>query len=122
MPSRGAHVLGSSDGRAGLLGSMGVRFMLAGGDTGGGFSLVEHPQILLPDGAIDEIGEWDWEAAEAAESSLGELRAILPPEADRALSTAFTRPRSEKSISSARWRAQLCSATESGCGRSSRNG
>ena len=43
MQSRGVHVLGPSDGRAGLLGSMGVRFMLAGGDTGGGFSLVEHP-------------------------------------------------------------------------------
>ena len=43
MQSRGVHVLGPSDGRAGLLGSMGVRFMLAGGDTGGGFTLVEHP-------------------------------------------------------------------------------
>src|SRR5262245_12430949 len=43
MQSRGAHVLGPSDGRTGLLGSMGVRFMLAGSDTGGGFSLVEHP-------------------------------------------------------------------------------
>ena len=43
MQSRGVHVLGPSDGRAGLLGSMGVRFMLAGGETGGGFSLVEHP-------------------------------------------------------------------------------
>jgi mannose-6-phosphate isomerase-like protein (cupin superfamily) len=26
-----------------MLGSIGVRFMLAGGETGGGFSLVEHP-------------------------------------------------------------------------------
>lgn len=43
MQSRGARVLGPSDGRAGLLGSMGVRFMLAGDETGGGFSLVEHP-------------------------------------------------------------------------------
>src|SRR4026208_910573 len=48
MQSRGVHVLGPSDGRAGgrgagVLGSVGVRFMLAGGDTGGGFSLVEHP-------------------------------------------------------------------------------
>ena len=37
------HVLGADDGRAGLLGSMGVRFMLAAKETGGGFSLVEHP-------------------------------------------------------------------------------
>ena len=43
MQSRGARLLGASDGRAGLLGSMGVRFMLAGEETGGGFSLVEHP-------------------------------------------------------------------------------
>src|SRR6187551_2777551 len=43
MQSRGPRLLGASDGRAGLLGSMGVRFMLAGEDTGGGFSLVEHP-------------------------------------------------------------------------------
>ena len=43
MQSRGMHVLGPSDGRVGALGSMGVRFMLAGGETGGGFSLVEHP-------------------------------------------------------------------------------
>ena len=38
-----ARVLGPKDGRAGMLGSMGVRFMLAGEETGGGFSLVEHP-------------------------------------------------------------------------------
>lgn len=43
MQSRGARVLGANDGRTGLLGSMGVRFMLAGDETGGGFSLVEHP-------------------------------------------------------------------------------
>jgi len=43
MQPRGARVLGPSDGRTGLLGSMGVRFMLAGDATGGGFSLVEHP-------------------------------------------------------------------------------
>ena len=43
MQSRGPRLLGAGDGRAGLLGSMGVRFMLAGEETGGGFSLVEHP-------------------------------------------------------------------------------
>jgi quercetin dioxygenase-like cupin family protein len=43
MQANGARVLSPSDGRAGLLGSMGVRFMLAGDETGGGFSLVEHP-------------------------------------------------------------------------------
>src|SRR3954464_5244294 len=39
----GAKVLGSRDGKAGLLGSMGVRFMINGSESGGGFSLVEHP-------------------------------------------------------------------------------
>jgi mannose-6-phosphate isomerase-like protein (cupin superfamily) len=36
-------VLGPADGKAGFLGSIGVRFMLDGEATGGGFSLVEHP-------------------------------------------------------------------------------
>jgi uncharacterized cupin superfamily protein len=43
MQSRGARVLRSTEVREGLLGSMGVRFMLAGAETGGGFTLVEHP-------------------------------------------------------------------------------
>lgn len=38
-----ARVLGPNDGRAGRLGSMGVRFMIYGDQTEGGFSLVEHP-------------------------------------------------------------------------------
>jgi len=36
-------VLGPQDGRAGFLGSIGVRFMLDGETAGGRFSLVEHP-------------------------------------------------------------------------------
>jgi mannose-6-phosphate isomerase-like protein (cupin superfamily) len=36
-------VLGSADGKVGFLGSIGVRFMVDGDATGGGFSLVEHP-------------------------------------------------------------------------------
>jgi mannose-6-phosphate isomerase-like protein (cupin superfamily) len=38
-----ARVLGPSDGRAGFLGSIGVRFMVDGETTGDDFSLVEHP-------------------------------------------------------------------------------
>jgi quercetin dioxygenase-like cupin family protein len=38
-----ARVLGPAEGRLGFLGSIGVRFMIDGGETGGGFSLVEHP-------------------------------------------------------------------------------
>jgi len=36
-------VLGPGDGRAGFLGSIGVRFLIDGSESGGGFSLVEHP-------------------------------------------------------------------------------
>jgi len=35
--------LGSNDGKAGFLGSIGVRFMIHGDDADGRFSLVEHP-------------------------------------------------------------------------------
>ena len=38
-----ARVLGPQDGKAGSIGSIGVRFMIDGQDSGGGFSLVEHP-------------------------------------------------------------------------------
>ena len=38
-----ARVLGPADGASVDLGSLGVRFMIGGDDSGGGFSLVEHP-------------------------------------------------------------------------------
>ena len=43
MIGMNARVLGPRDGKAGNLGSIGVRFMIDGADSGGGFSLVEHP-------------------------------------------------------------------------------
>src|ERR1700733_11691060 len=43
MHTTSTRVLGSAEGRAGFLGSIGVRFMIDGETTGGGFSLVEHP-------------------------------------------------------------------------------
>jgi mannose-6-phosphate isomerase-like protein (cupin superfamily) len=43
MVTATARVLGPADGKAGFLGSIGVRFMIDGDTTGGGFSLVEHP-------------------------------------------------------------------------------
>jgi mannose-6-phosphate isomerase-like protein (cupin superfamily) len=43
MQTTSARVIGPADGKAGFLGSIGVRFMLDGETTGGGFSLVEHP-------------------------------------------------------------------------------
>jgi quercetin dioxygenase-like cupin family protein len=36
-------VLGPTDGKAGRLAAIGVRFMIWGEESGGGFSLVEHP-------------------------------------------------------------------------------
>lgn len=38
-----AKVVGPADGKAGSLGSIGVRFLLDGDESGGGVSLVEHP-------------------------------------------------------------------------------
>ena len=41
--SQGPRVVGPRDGKAVDLGSVGVRFMVWGEESGGGFSLVEHP-------------------------------------------------------------------------------
>src|SRR5471032_3025346 len=43
MQGTSARVLGPAEGKAGFLGTIGVRFMIDGETTGGGFSLVEHP-------------------------------------------------------------------------------
>jgi mannose-6-phosphate isomerase-like protein (cupin superfamily) len=43
MQTGAARVLGPQDGKTGFLGSIGVRFMLDGDLSEGGFSLVEHP-------------------------------------------------------------------------------
>jgi quercetin dioxygenase-like cupin family protein len=43
METTAAKVVGPRDGKAGFLGSIGVRFMVDGEEAGGGFSLVEHP-------------------------------------------------------------------------------
>ena len=43
MQTTAAKIVGPADGKAGFLGSIGVRFMIDGDETGGRFSLVEHP-------------------------------------------------------------------------------
>jgi mannose-6-phosphate isomerase-like protein (cupin superfamily) len=43
MPKDAVKIVGPADGKAGTLGSIGVRFMVSGEESGGGFSLVEHP-------------------------------------------------------------------------------
>jgi mannose-6-phosphate isomerase-like protein (cupin superfamily) len=42
-------IVGPRDGKAGSLGSIGVRFLIDAAETGGGFSLVEHP---MPPGRL----------------------------------------------------------------------
>src|SRR5919112_3435105 len=51
METTTARVLGPRDGRAGFLGSIGVRFLIEGSESGGGFSLVEHPMSARALGA-----------------------------------------------------------------------
>jgi mannose-6-phosphate isomerase-like protein (cupin superfamily) len=51
MDTTTARVLGPREGSAGFLGSIGVRFLIDGGDSGGGFSLVEHPMSARALGA-----------------------------------------------------------------------
>jgi hypothetical protein len=57
-----AKVLGPGDGRAGKLGSIGVRFMIRGEESGGGFALVEHPIWTgrLPLMALDASRTLTW--------------------------------------------------------------
>jgi quercetin dioxygenase-like cupin family protein len=43
MKTTKARVLPGGEGRRGWLGGLGVRFMVSGADSGGGFTLVEHP-------------------------------------------------------------------------------
>ncbi len=43
MQTTATRVLGPREGRAGFLGTIGVRFMIDGPETAGHFSLVEHP-------------------------------------------------------------------------------
>src|ERR1700681_4278599 len=43
MTTMAAKVVGPRDGKAGFLGSIGVRFMIDGDEAAGKFSLVEHP-------------------------------------------------------------------------------
>jgi len=43
MSGHGPRIVGPAEGRAGDLGGCGVRFTVWGEESGGGFSLVEHP-------------------------------------------------------------------------------
>ena len=43
MAATAVRIVGPADGKLGKLGGIGVRFMVSGLESGGGFSLVEHP-------------------------------------------------------------------------------
>src|SRR5213592_3203350 len=43
MTATAVRIVGPRDGKLGKLGGIGVRFMLDGRESGGGFALVEHP-------------------------------------------------------------------------------
>jgi quercetin dioxygenase-like cupin family protein len=43
MATTAAKIVGPADGKSGQLASIGVRFMVGTAESGGGFSLVEHP-------------------------------------------------------------------------------
>ncbi len=43
MATTAVRIVGPRDGKTGSLGGVGVRFMVDGSESGGGFSLVEHP-------------------------------------------------------------------------------
>ena len=43
MTTTTVRVVGPRDGKLGILGGIGIRFMIDGAESGGGFSLVEHP-------------------------------------------------------------------------------
>ena len=43
MTATAVRIVGPHDGKAGMLGGIGVRFMIDGAESSGGFSLVEHP-------------------------------------------------------------------------------
>ena len=43
MATTAVRVVGPRDGKLGKLGGIGVRFMVGGAESGGGFALVEHP-------------------------------------------------------------------------------
>ena len=43
MATTVARIVGPRDGKLGKLGGIGIRFMVGGAESGGGFALVEHP-------------------------------------------------------------------------------
>src|SRR3954465_332510 len=66
-------IVGPKDGKAGNLGAVGVRFMIDGDETGGNFSLVEHPIAPRHLAAPLHIHEREDEYSYVLEGRLGAL-------------------------------------------------
>lgn len=66
-------VLGPGEGRLGFLGTIGVRFMISRSETGGGFSLIEHPMAARALGAPLHRHSREDEYSFVLEGSVGAL-------------------------------------------------
>ena len=87
MDATAPGVVGPRDGTAGFLGSIGVRFLIDGADSGGGFPLVEYPMSPRALGA--PLHRHTHERYFAELVALGGSRAA-PPDALRALSQRYS--------------------------------
>jgi mannose-6-phosphate isomerase-like protein (cupin superfamily) len=73
MEAMKAKVIGPKDGKSGFLGSIGVRFMIDGAETDGGFSLVEHPMSPRALAAPLHVHEREDEYTYVLEGKVGAL-------------------------------------------------
>src|SRR5512133_968389 len=73
MDSSMPNVLGPREGKAGFLGSIGVRFMVDGSASGGGFALVEHPMSARALGAPMHRHRYEDEYSYVLEGRVGVL-------------------------------------------------
>jgi len=80
-----AKELGPTEGKAGRLGGMGVRFMVDGPESGGGFSLVEHPMPPRALGAPLHRHSREDEYSYVLEGRVARCSATRSSTADRAI-------------------------------------
>jgi mannose-6-phosphate isomerase-like protein (cupin superfamily) len=83
MEATTARVLGPHDGKAGFLGSIGVRFMIDASDAGQRFSLVEHPMapraLAAPLHRHTREDEYSWVIEGRVGALLGEEVLVAGP-------------------------------------------
>jgi mannose-6-phosphate isomerase-like protein (cupin superfamily) len=83
MEATTARVLGPHDGKAGFLGSIGVRFMIDGSDAGQRLSLVEHPMapraLAAPLHRHTREDEYSWVIEGRVGALLGEEVLVAGP-------------------------------------------